>query len=183
MSPTRRDLLRSLAGVAVALPIATLPAIAHATPPAPTAPQTRWNTVETRPVQEGDPPIAWSASAIVVAHSSEGDQNREASREMHIGVYPDGSMRICFCPINPFKDLPVGGRHTAIFIDPEMSAEVWRGLFAKDEADTLPTKPAPPKPWDEAEYRRDQARIGRRRRYAQIEEQFDREARPISIVG
>lgn len=181
MSPTRRDVLRSVAGVAVALPLATLPQVAAAADDLPViAEPAHWNTVQTDYSDESIgtlPDRAWDAHAFVF--TQEDDSGRYTQRRLTLVGYVDGSVRLCFSSADVFDRLNVGDGRTAVHLAPDLGAEVWRGLLATSEDDPMPTAPMPPGepvPWGEEKtkrYYRQQQRLIRMGRYADREDAIE----------
>lgn len=196
MSPTRRDVLRSLAGVAVALPVAALAsalpaghvaaAIAPQSEPEPfeVAPGVHvldgaplWNTVETMTIDEDPrmhPDWSWEATGYFFVHNKQTE--RATQRRIDIAGFVDGSMRIGVSAPDCFDKLRVGrkGRgYVAVHLAPDLANEIWRGLFAQSEDDVQPTAPLEPQPWDDDRYREGQRRIGRMQRYSRTENEIE----------
>lgn len=168
MSPTRRDILRSIAGVAVALPVAALPQVA---PQAAAVVPEHWNTVETVSIDDRTDPLperSWDAQAFVFTQDE--GSGRYTQRQLILVGYADGSVRLCFAAADCFDSLSFERGHTAIHLAPDLGAEVWRGIFATSADEPMPTAPmAPGEPtWDDERtlrYNRQQQRLLRMYRY------------------
>ncbi len=186
MAPTRRDFLKtSLAAAAgIALPVghvASAVAPVATSEPISIAPgvdvidaSARWNTVERTPVDLDDAPraeMSWHGHGWLFVN--EHRTNRATQRRIDLLVYADGSMRIGISSVDSFDTLTIGRGHVGIHLAPDLSNEVWRGLFAQTDDDSLPCEPFQPQPWDHDSYIKGQRRIHRMQNFAKLERQTE----------
>lgn len=178
MSPSRRDLLRSLAGVAVALPVATLAPMTA--PSASAAAPNHWNSVQLDrdPKRSHQTALSWHADAHAFVYST--GLNRVVARQLHIQAYVDGSMRLCIAPTGAFDRLPIDKGFAAIYLAPDLAQEVYQGLFAESPADVMPVEPARRRVWSDEAFRWRLEQTRRMRLYVDTEEIFPGETPPLT---